>query len=170
MTRIDPRLEIAEPPVRAGASWRPRIGVALAGAIVLAALAGCGSSDSPEASVPSSVSSSAGAATSSAAPATSSAASSSSAASTSSQPSAQAVVITIDKFDYSVPVSVSPGAMITVENKDGEKHTVTADSADAFDAEVDGDGSTSFKAPTAPGSYPFHCVFHSNMTGVLVVK
>ncbi|MEO7262934.1 MAG: cupredoxin domain-containing protein [Jatrophihabitantaceae bacterium] len=60
--------------------------------------------------------------------------------------------------------------MITVQNKDGEKHTVTADSADAFDVEVDGDGSASFKAPTAPGSYPLHCIFHSNMHGVLVVK
>ncbi len=87
----------------------------------------------------------------------------------SSQPTAQAAAITIERFDYEVPVSVSPGAMITVENKDGEKHTVTSDSADAFDVEVDGDGSASFKAPTAPGSYPFHCAFHSNMTGVLVV-
>ncbi|HEX8081523.1 MAG TPA: cupredoxin domain-containing protein [Jatrophihabitans sp.] len=100
----------------------------------------------------------------------SSPATSSSAASMSSQPAAQAAVITIDKFDYSVPASVSPGAMITVENKDGEKHTVTADNADAFDVEVDGDGNTSFKAPTTPGSYPFSCIFHSNMTGVLIVK
>ncbi len=170
MTRIDVRPQIAEPSIPAESSWRRRIGVGLAGAVVVAALAGCGSSDSPEASAPSSVSSSAGAATSSAGAAPSSAASTSSAPSTSSQPTAQAVVITIEKFDYSVPVSVSPGAMITVENKDGEKHTVTADSAGAFDVEVDGDGSTSFKAPTAPGSYPFHCIFHSNMTGVLVVK
>lgn len=169
MTSADSRFETARPSTRAGASWRVRIGVALASAIGVAALAGCGSSDSPEATVPSSVSSPAGTGAGSAA-VPSSPATSSSAASMSSQPTAQAAIITIDKFDYSVPVSVSPGAMITVENKDGEKHTVTADSAGAFDVEVDGDGSTSFKAPTAPGSYPFHCIFHSNMTGVLVVK
>jgi plastocyanin len=169
VTGIDSRLETARPPTRAGASWRVGIGVLLASTIGATALAGCGSSNSPEATAPSSVSLPAGTGMGSAT-VPSSPATSSSAASMSSQPTAQAAVITIDKFDYSVPVSVSPGAMITVENKDGEKHTVTADSADAFDVEVDGDGSTSFKAPTAPGSYPFHCIFHSNMTGVLIVK
>ncbi|HEY0168737.1 MAG TPA: cupredoxin domain-containing protein [Jatrophihabitans sp.] len=169
MTRIDSRPDFARPPTRFGASRRIRIGVALASAVGVAALAGCGSSDSPEASRPSSASSPAGTGTVSAV-APSSPAASSSAASTSPQPTAQAVTITIEKFDYSAPASVSPGAMITVENKDDEKHTVTADSADAFDIEVDGDGKTSFKAPTMPGSYPFHCIFHSNMTGVLVVR
>lgn len=179
MTTTDSRSETASPSTRAGASWRMRIGVLLASAIGVTVLAGCGSSDSPEAGVPSSVSSPAGTGAGSApvtsgpttsGPATSGPATSPSATSMSSQPATQAAAITIDKFDYSVPVSVSPGAMITVENKDGEKHTVTADSADAFDVAVDGDGSASFKAPTTPGSYPFHCNFHSNMTGVLVVK
>ena len=169
MISTDFQSETTRPPTLAGASWRVRIGVALASAIGVAALAGCGSSDSPGAAVPSSVSSPAGTGMGSAA-APSATVPSSPAASMSSQPAAQAAVITIEKFDYSVPASVNPGAMITVENKDGEKHTVTADSADAFDVEVDGDGSTSFTAPTAPGSYPFHCNFHSNMTGVLVVK
>ena len=169
MTSTDSRSDTTRPPTRSGASWRAGIGVLLASAIGVTALAGCGSSDSPEAAtVPSSASSPAGTGTGSAA-VTSAPTTSSSAASMPSQPAAQAVV-TIDKFDYSVPISVSPGAMITVQNRDGEKHTVTADSADAFDVEVDGDGSTSFTAPTTPGSYPFHCIFHSNMTGVLVVK
>ncbi|MEO6501501.1 MAG: cupredoxin domain-containing protein [Jatrophihabitantaceae bacterium] len=169
MTSTDSRSETVRPPTRVRASRRVGIGILLASTIGVTALAGCGSSDSPETTVPSSVSTPAGTGTGSVA-APSSPATSSPAASTSPQSTAQAAVITIEKFDYSVPVSVSPGAMITVENKDGEKHTVTADSADAFDVEVDGDGSASFTAPTTPGSYPFHCVFHSNMTGVLVVK
>jgi plastocyanin len=27
-----------------------------------------------------------------------------------------------------------------------------------------------FTAPNKPGTYPFHCTYHSNMHGVLVVK
>jgi hypothetical protein len=30
--------------------------------------------------------------------------------------------------------------------------------------------STRFTAPMKPGSYPFHCAYHSNMHGVLVVR
>jgi len=79
-------------------------------------------------------------------------------------------VITIDKFAYSLPASVSPGAKITVQNKDGENHTVTADSGGAFDAKAEASASITFTAPMKPGSYPFHCTYHSNMHGVLVVK
>jgi plastocyanin len=60
--------------------------------------------------------------------------------------------------------------MITVLNKDEEAHTVTADSGDAFDDKATPGASTQFQAPTKPGSYPFHCTYHSNMHGVLVVK
>lgn len=168
MTDTDSRSRTARPSTRAGASWRVGIGVLLASAIGVTALAGCGSSDSSEVTAPTSASAPAGTGAGSAA-VPSAPTTSPSAGGMSSQTTAPAV-ITIDKFAYSMPVSVSPGAMVTVENKDGEKHTVTADSAEAFDVEVDGDGSTSFTAPTVPGSYPFHCIFHSNMTGVLVVR
>ncbi|UQX86935.1 cupredoxin domain-containing protein [Jatrophihabitans telluris] len=53
---------------------------------------------------------------------------------------------------------------------DGENHTVTADSANAFDVKATAGSTVMFKAPTAPGSYAFHCTYHSNMHGVLVVK
>jgi plastocyanin len=53
---------------------------------------------------------------------------------------------------------------------DGEAHTVTADSAKAFDVKVGAGSVTTFTAPTTPGSYPFHCTYHGNMHGVLIVR
>ncbi len=79
-------------------------------------------------------------------------------------------MITIKKFAYQSPASVSPGQTIMVMNEDSENHTVTADSANAFDDIASAGKNTMFKAPMKPGSYPFHCTYHSNMHGVLVVK
>lgn len=76
----------------------------------------------------------------------------------------------IKKFKYTTPVSVSPGATVSVMNMDGENHTVTADAGNAFDDKADAGKTTTFTAPMTAGSYPFHCTYHSNMHGVLVVK
>jgi plastocyanin len=84
--------------------------------------------------------------------------------------SAAAVVIHISKFAYQTPASVSPGATVTVMNMDGEAHTLTADSGGAFDTKIDPGKSSTFTAPMKPGTYAFHCTYHSNMHGMLVVK
>jgi plastocyanin len=55
-------------------------------------------------------------------------------------------------------------------NMDGENHTVTADSGNAFDVKATAGTTVTFTAPSKPGTYPFHCTYHSNMHGVLVVK
>jgi plastocyanin len=55
-------------------------------------------------------------------------------------------------------------------NMDGEAHTVTADTAAAFDVKALPGESVTFTAPSKPGTYPFHCTFHSDMQGSLVVK
>jgi plastocyanin len=81
-----------------------------------------------------------------------------------------AAMIHISTFKFEVPASVSPGAMVSVMNMDGEAHTVTADSANAFDVKAIPGTTVTFKAPMVAGSYPFHCTYHSNMHGVLVVK
>jgi plastocyanin len=85
-------------------------------------------------------------------------------------PSSGQAVIHIRGFGYQVPASVGPGATVGVMNMDGEAHSVTADDGAAFDASVTGDATGGFTAPTEPGSYPFHCSYHSTMHGVLVVK
>jgi plastocyanin len=81
-----------------------------------------------------------------------------------------AAMIHISAFRFMTPASVSPGALVSVMNMDGENHTVTADSGNAFDVAATAGSTVTFKAPRTPGSYPFHCTYHSNMHGVLVVK
>jgi plastocyanin len=129
-----------------------RVGTIFAGSLIaLSVLAGCGSS-SKSATPP---------------PANSSVTASDSAGGSST--AAAAPMIHIDKFKYSVPASVAPGEKVSVMNMDGEAHTVTSDSG-AFDDMATAGTITTFTAPSKPGSYPFHCTFHSNMHGVLVVK
>lgn len=78
-------------------------------------------------------------------------------------------VLTIRNFAYKVPANVDPGTAVTVINQDGEAHTVTADAGSAFN-DMASPGRSAFSAPTKPGRYPFHCVFHGNMHGMLVVR
>ena len=100
---------------------------------------------------------------------TSSSSSSTSAAGTASSTSTSAAVLTIKGFAFQTPASVSPGATVTVRNEDGTAHTVTADSGNAFDDQAPS-GTSTFTAPSRPGSYPFHCTIHPFMHGTLVVK
>jgi plastocyanin len=81
-----------------------------------------------------------------------------------------AATITIKDFAYGAPLTVAPGAAVTVTNMDTAAHTVSADEGAAFDAEVKGGGTATFTAPATPGSYPYHCTFHPNMHGTLIVK
>ena len=56
-------------------------------------------------------------------------------------------------------------------NLDSAPHTVTADDGSAFNVDVKGNGgSGSFTAPTQPGTYTFHCIYHPQMHGTLTVK
>lgn len=82
-----------------------------------------------------------------------------------------AAAITIKDFDYGPPLTVAPGAIVAVTNMDSAGHTVTADQGAAFDVDVQGSGGTAtLTAPKAPGTYPYHCTYHSNMHGTLIVK
>src|SRR5664279_177620 len=137
-----------------------RIAARVRGAVaaaVLVALSGCGSSDGGPGSTPSTPSPSA---------------SSVAAVSTTGSPAgtSAAVAITITNFAYQGPVSVSLGATVTVKNEDSQAHTVTTDQAGLFDAVVPGGGNVVFTAPTTAGSYAYHCTYHSNMHGTLIVK
>jgi plastocyanin len=91
------------------------------------------------------------------------------ASSTGSSTAAAPAEILIKGFKYQGGETVSPGAEITVNNEDIEAHTITADTGNAFDA-ITKVGTTTFTAPTQPGTYPYHCIFHGNMKGTLTVK
>jgi plastocyanin len=80
-----------------------------------------------------------------------------------------AAAITIKGFRYVVPASVAPGAMVTVTNGDSENHTLTADTTGGFDVKAAAGAPVTFAAPSKPGSYHFHCTYHANMHGVLIV-
>lgn len=85
-------------------------------------------------------------------------------------PSSAASTIHIHDFSYTVPASVPAGAQVEVMNMDGEAHTVTADSGGGFAVRVPAGQTMTFIAPTKPGRYPFHCEYHSNMHGTLIVR
>jgi plastocyanin len=79
---------------------------------------------------------------------------------------------TITAQDFSLTnASVKAGATVTVENKGPSTHTVTSDTAGQFDTGDIQPGKTgSFTAPSAPGTYPFHCNIHpTQMKGTLTV-
>lgn len=77
--------------------------------------------------------------------------------------------IHIKSFAYTGPDSVPAGSEVTVMNMDTEAHTVTADDG-SFDAVVKAGTSVTFTAPKKPGTYAYHCAYHSNMHGTLTVK
>ncbi|MET3719128.1 MULTISPECIES: cupredoxin domain-containing protein [unclassified Arthrobacter] len=77
--------------------------------------------------------------------------------------------IHIKSFAYTGPDSVPGGATVTVMNMDTVAHTLTADDG-SFDAVVKPGTSATFTAPAKPGTYTYHCTYHSNMHGTLNVK
>lgn len=86
-------------------------------------------------------------------------------------PGESATAIVIKDFGFQGPSSVAPGTTVKVTNMDAQAHTVTADDGSSFDVMVRGSGGTAtFTAPTRPGTYAYHCTFHPNMVGTLVVK
>ncbi len=81
--------------------------------------------------------------------------------------------ITIQNFQFGQPLTVKPGATITVTNKDSAPHDVVADDNGGFKTDtLDQNQSATFTAPTKAGTYKFSCSLHANMTGTgtLVVE
>jgi plastocyanin len=89
---------------------------------------------------------------------------------TSGPAAAGSATITIADMSFGQPITVSPGAQITIKNDDSAEHSVTSDTAGKFDVEVEGKEQGTLTAPTEPGEYAFHCKYHSSMHGTLTVK
>jgi plastocyanin len=93
----------------------------------------------------------------------------SAAAAAAAAPSASSATVVIKDFTFT-NATVRPGASVTVTNRDGVSHTVTAD-ANAFNTgPLKAGASVTLRAPTKPGTYMFFCAIHPNMKGTLVVK
>lgn len=78
--------------------------------------------------------------------------------------------ITISGMAFGNPLTVSPGATITIVNSDTVEHSVTSNPKGPFSTDVDGGEQKTFTAPSQPGTYPFVCKYHPNMKGTLTVK
>src|SRR5262245_20955235 len=64
---------------------------------------------------------------------------------------------------------VAPGSAVTVANRDGQPHTLTASNG-AFDTgQIPSGKAVAFIAPSAPGTYEIVCTIHPSMHGQLVV-
>ncbi|WP_026536621.1 cupredoxin domain-containing protein [Arthrobacter sp. H14] len=80
------------------------------------------------------------------------------------------VVITVEGFKFNGPESVSPGATVTVVNKDSAPHTVTSEEEGLFDVQFEGGETVTFTAPEEPGEYPYICTIHPAMMATLMVE
>jgi plastocyanin len=81
---------------------------------------------------------------------------------------AAGTTVEISDFTFSAPPA-GPGASVTVANRDGVSHTVSADDGSFDSGTVDGGATGTFVAPAAPGTYQFHCEIHPQMNGTLTV-
>ena len=113
---------------------------------------------------------SSGTTTTTASPESPSAASSTTAASSTATATATGPKISIADMKFSAPLTVTPGATVTVVNSDSVEHTVTADAGNAFNVEIGDNGTATFTAPTQPGTYAYHCTYHPSMHGQLIVQ
>ena len=77
--------------------------------------------------------------------------------------------VSISNFAFGPNVlEVTAGTTVTWTNNDGANHTVTADDG-SFDSGALGSGGTFSVTFDTPGTYTYHCGFHGQMTGTVVV-
>jgi plastocyanin len=67
-------------------------------------------------------------------------------------------------------LTVDPGGRITITNRDGTAHTVTADNGRSFDTGNIDPGAAATVTLSKAGTYAFHCTIHPFMHGTFVVR
>lgn len=74
--------------------------------------------------------------------------------------------------NYTLPsFTVPAGTKVTWTNEDSVAHTVTSDATPPlFDSGPLAPGATYSFTFTTPGTYPYHCNYHSSMHGTVVVS
>ncbi|GAA4604867.1 cupredoxin family copper-binding protein [Streptomyces violaceoruber] len=80
--------------------------------------------------------------------------------------------VTIKDFTFEpASLTVSPGAKVTVVNKDSTTHTLTASKGGSFDTgDIAPSKSATFTAPSTAGDFPYACTIHPFMKGTLTVQ
>lgn len=89
---------------------------------------------------------------------------------TSTTAEASGPTITMANMSFGDPITVAPGATITIKNDDSAEHSVTSQTEGKFDVHVDAGEQGTLTAPTEPGEYAFYCVYHPSMKGTLIVQ
>ena len=85
-------------------------------------------------------------------------------------PAAGGSTLTIANMGFGQPITVAPGAKITIKNSDSVEHSVTSRTEGQFSVDVEGNGQGTLTAPSTPGEYAFYCKYHPSMNGTLIVK
>jgi plastocyanin len=86
-------------------------------------------------------------------------------------PSTQGSSITISNFMFQpMSLSVAPGGMIKVTNKDSATHTLTATGGQFNTGDITQNHTKTFIVPTKPGTYHYICNIHQYMMGSIIVK
>lgn len=82
------------------------------------------------------------------------------------------VHLSIISYEYSpATLKVKRGTKIVVTNKDGVAHTVTSDRLSFDSGELNFNESVTIDTATlSPGTYTYHCVYHKNMKGTVLVE
>jgi plastocyanin len=88
-----------------------------------------------------------------------------------SSSSSSGTSITISNFMFQpMSLTVAPGSMVKVTNKDSAAHTLTATAGQFNTGNITQNETKSFRAPTKPGTYKYICNIHQYMMGSIVVK
>ncbi|MFD7955831.1 cupredoxin family copper-binding protein [Streptomyces ardesiacus] len=87
-------------------------------------------------------------------------------------PASAGTQVTIKDFTFQpASLTVSPGAKVTVVNKDSTTHTLTASKGGSFDTgDIAPGRSATFTAPSTAGDFPYTCTIHPFMKGTLTVE
>jgi plastocyanin len=92
-------------------------------------------------------------------------------ATTAATQTAEEVPVDIRNFAYSPnPVEVPVGGTVTWTNQDPVPHTATSDERGILQSGAIAPGSSFSQTFTTPGEFKYHCEFHPNMSGTIIVK
>jgi len=76
--------------------------------------------------------------------------------------------VLLQNFSFApATVTIAAGGSVTWTNRDSVNHTVTGS---GWGSELFGKDGTFTKKFDEPGTYPYHCTPHPNMTGTVIVK
>ena len=79
--------------------------------------------------------------------------------------------VSISNFEFSQnSLTVKAGTTVVWTNNDGTSHTVTSDSGSELSSKTLSSRDTYEHTFNTPGTYTYHCAFHSSMKGTIVVQ